>query len=117
MVNLEDISRQILKNCDISDANNAGMYSICGLALRLRDLYKWEQCLPPWEERDSGEVLEWIETRKNRWNQCVDDEFQPISLNGQTFDPFDTAGINAVLAPHSSFYGAGYARSLKPTFF
>ena len=117
MVNLEDISRQILKNCDISYANNAGMYSICGLALRLRDLYKWEQCLPPWEERDSGEVLEWIETRENRWDQCTDDEFQQITLNGQCFDPFDTTAINAVLASHGLFYGAGYAHSLKPTFF
>jgi hypothetical protein len=117
MSNTDDIARQILKNCDISDANNAGLYSICGLALRLRDLYKWEQGLPPWEERDSAEVLEWIELRENRWDQCTDDEFQHISLNGQTFDPFDTTAINAILASHGLFYGAGYAHSLKPTFF
>lgn len=117
MIDIDDIARQILKNCDISDANNAGMYSICGLALRLRDLYKWEQGLPPWEERDSAEVLEWIETRENRWDQCTDDEFQQISLNGQSFDPFDTTGINAALVSLDLFYGAGYARSLKPTFF
>ncbi len=30
---------------------------------------------------------------------------------------FDTTRINAVLEPHGFFYGAGYARSLKPTFF
>ena len=117
MVNIDDIACQILKNCDISDANNAGMYSICGLALRLRDLYKWEQGLQPWEERDSAEVLEWIETREKRWDQCTDDEFQQISLNGQNFDPFDTIGINAELSSLNLFYGAGYARSLKPTFF
>jgi hypothetical protein len=107
----------VLHNCDISDANNAGMYSICGLALRLRDLYKWAQGLPPWEERDSCEVLEWIETKENQWDQCIDNEFKDISVDGQTFDPFDTSGINALLEPHNVFYGAGYARSLKPTFF
>jgi hypothetical protein len=117
MIKLDDIILQILKNCDISDAKNAGMYSICGLALRLRDLYKWEQGLPPWEERESAEVLEWIESRESRWEQCIDDEFHQISLNGNRFDPFDTDGINAALETLGLFYGAGYAHSLKPTFF
>ena len=117
MLKVNDIARQVLHNCNISDANNAGMYSICGLALRLRDLYKWEQGLPPWEERDSSEVLEWIEAKENQWDECIDNAFANISINGKTFDPFDTTGINAVLEPQNFFYGAGYARSLKPTFF
>jgi hypothetical protein len=33
-----------------------------------------------------------------------------------TYEPFDTIGINDVLVPHGIFYGAGYGRSLKPTF-
>jgi hypothetical protein len=45
---LKSFTRQVLRNCDISDADHAGFYSICGLALRLRDLYKWENQLPPW---------------------------------------------------------------------
>ena len=117
MLDIDDIARQVLQNCTISDANNAGMYSICGLALRLRDLYKWEQGLPPWEERDSSEVLEWIESKENQWEKCIDNEFADISLNGRKYVPFDTAGINAVLEPQNFFYGAGYGRSLKPTFF
>jgi len=116
-LNTDEITRQVLHNCDISDANNAGLYSICGLALRLRDLYKWEQGLPPWEERDSVEVLEWIEAKEDQWDRCIDHEFADISIAGKTFDPFDTRGINAVLEPHNFFYGAGFARSLKPTFF
>jgi len=117
MLDIDDIARQVLQNCTISDANNAGMYSICGLALRLRDLYKWEQGLPPWEERDSSEVLEWIESKENQWEKCIDHEFADISINGRQYVPFDTAGINAVLEPQNFFYGAGYGRSLKPTFF
>jgi hypothetical protein len=65
MININDITRQVLHNCDISDAYHAGMFSICGLALRLRDLYKWERGLPPWEESDSAKVLEWIEAKEN----------------------------------------------------
>ena len=117
MLKPNEIARQVQQNCLISDANNAGMYSICGLALRLRDLYKWENGLPPWEERESAEVLEWIEDRENKWERHSEDEFGRISINGKSFDPFDTTGINAVLEPQKLFYGAGYARSLKPTFF
>ncbi len=64
---LKSLTRQVLQNCDISDAYHSGLYSICGLALRLRDLYKWEKQLPPWEERDSSEILDWIDAKETRW--------------------------------------------------
>jgi hypothetical protein len=111
------ISRQVLHNCDISDATHAGLYSICGLALRLRDLYKWENGLQPWEEKESAEVLEWIGAKEQVWEQLTEQDYEAISILGKTYDPFDTTGINAVLGTHGLFYGAGYARSLKPTFF
>jgi hypothetical protein len=117
MLDIDDITRQVLHNCDISDAYHAGMFSICGLALRLRDLYKWEKGLPAWEESDSAEVLEWIESKENKWESYPENGFEELAINGKTFDPFDTVGINAILEPHNIFYGAGYARSLKPTFF
>ena len=117
MLNIDDITRQVLNNCDISDAYHAGMFSICGLALRLRDLYKWEKGLPAWEESDPSEVLEWIETKENQWESYPENGFEKLNIDGTTFDPFDTIGINKVLERHDIFYGAGYARSLKPTFF
>ena len=117
MLNIADITRQVLHNCDISDAFHAGMFSICGLALRLRDLYKWEKGLPVWQESDSSEVLEWIEAKENQWDNYSENGFEELIINGKRFDPFDTVGINTVLEPHHVFYGAGYARSLKPTFF
>jgi hypothetical protein len=117
MLNIDDITRQVLHNCDISDAYHAGMFSICGLALRLRDLYKWENGLPAWQESDPSEVLEWIETKENKWENYTENGFEDLIIDGTTFDPFDTVGINLILEPHQIFYGAGYARSLKPTFF
>ena len=114
---LKSFSRQILRNCDISDAYHSGLYSICGLALRLRDLYKWEKRLPPWEERDSSEILDWIEAKETRWEAFAENEYTKLRLFGQSYDPFDSDGINAVLEPHNFYYGAGYAHSLKPTFF
>lgn len=116
-LNIDDLTRQVLHNCDVSDAFHAGMFSICGLALRLRDLYKWEKGLPAWEESDPSEILEWIEAKENKWENYPENGFEELTINGRKFDPFDTVGINSILEPHKIFYGAGYARSLKPTFF
>jgi hypothetical protein len=117
MFDIQSFTQQVRRNCDISDAHNAGLYSICGLALRLRDLFKWENRLPPWEEKDSSEVLEWIGAKEETWEQLFESEFTPLSIDGRTFDPFDAGAVNAVLEPRGYFYGAGYGRSLKPTFF
>jgi hypothetical protein len=116
MIVVDDISRQVRDNCNISDAQHAGLYSICGLALRLRDLYKWEKGLPPWEERDSSQILDWIEAREEIWESVADSDYHPLAVNGRHYDPSDIEGINAVLEPECLFYGAGYAYSLKPTF-
>ena len=38
MIAIETIMNQVLQNCNIADSQHAGLYSICGLALRLRGL-------------------------------------------------------------------------------
>ncbi|NNG00383.1 MAG: hypothetical protein HKM93_13435 [Desulfobacteraceae bacterium] len=116
MKNIDQLSRQVLANCEISDAQHAGLYSICGLALRLRDLYKWEHGLAPWEESDATLVLDWIGQKEELWERIATDEYKALRLNGATFDPFDTVNINKILLPHGLFYGAGLAYHLKPCF-
>ncbi len=110
-------SREVIHNCDVSDARHAGIYSVCGLAMRLRDLYKWERRLPPWQEDEASRVLDWIGVKEELWETLLDAEYDRLWVSGQSFDPFDTQGINAALEPFNFFYGAGYAHSLKPTFF
>lgn len=117
MHDIENISRQVLHNCAISDAQHAGLYSTCGLALRLRDLYKWEHRLNPWEEKDTSEILDWIGAKETLWEELADAELTHIEVRGKSYDLFDAAAINAILKPWGFFYGAGYAFSLKPTFF
>jgi len=117
MIDQQGIIDQVLRNCDISDARFAGTYTVCGLFLRLRDLYKWENRLDPWVERDSTEILDWIDTRERRWEALKEGELRELRISGGRYDPFDVEGINAALAPHELFYGGGYARSMKPTFF
>ncbi len=117
MREIESITSQVLHNCDISDAQHAGLYSTCGLALRLRDLYKWEHGLNPWEEKDTSEILDWIGEKEARWEKLADAKHTQITIQGKDYALFDTPAINTVLEPHGVLYGAGYAFSLKPTFF
>jgi Family of unknown function (DUF6866) N-terminal domain/Family of unknown function (DUF6866) C-terminal domain len=117
VVDLDVLSRQVLENCAISDARFAGHYSVCGLALRLRDLYKWEKGLEPWVEQDPPVLLEWIGGKQEEWEGLVERDFVALSVSGTVYDPFDVAGINGVLEGEGLFYGAGYVHSLKPSFF
>ncbi len=117
MNELDAIVNQVNENCGISDSRHAGLYSICGLALRLRDLYKWEKGMEPWMEDDSSKVLNWIGEKEEEWDRLSGEDFREITISGSNYDPFDSRGINEVLEQHGYFYGAGYVQSLKPTFF
>lgn len=118
MFNQEKLVQQVRSNCDLSDAQHAGVFSVCGLALRLRDLYKWEHRLEPWQERPADQVLEWIGNKEDYWESLPGGHYQRLPLNGERgLDPFDTFGINRILEAHNLFYGAGYAHGLKPSFF
>ncbi|MCU0558776.1 MAG: hypothetical protein MUD16_01095 [Desulfobacterales bacterium] len=116
-LDLDSLTVQVQRNCDISDARHAGVFSVCGLALRLRDLYRWQHALEPWQEGEPGSVLEWIGRRESLWDGLADCDYERLRLGGRALDPFDTDGVNALLAPHGLLYGAGYARGLKPTYF
>jgi hypothetical protein len=114
---IDSVVQQVLLNCTISDAHYAGLHSICGLALRLRDLYKWEHRLDPWVEMDSSQILDWIGDKEEHWEDLAEKEFQEITIHDKRYDPFDTEEINTALKPYGLMYGAGYAYSLRPTFF
>jgi len=116
MLEIDTITSQVLRNCTICDSHHAGLFSVCGLAMRLRDLYKWEHRLAPWVEMESSEILDWIGQREEMWDTLTEEDFHEITILDTDYDPFDTNGINALLEPHGLFYGAGYVHSLKPSF-
>jgi len=115
--NLEQFMRTIQSNCDISDASGSAIFSICGMALRLRDLNKWEKGFNPWEENNPTELVDWIDHKEQLWEKIEGRAFAPLPLFEKKYDPFDTDAINKILSSLHLFYGAGYAHSLKPTFF
>jgi len=109
--------KAIKHNCDISDARDNGIYSICTLVLKLRNLYKWENGLEPWQEPDSPVLLDWIAAKEEYWESIHDEPFLHIPVNCEKVDPFLLPTINEYLASENHVYGAGYGRSMKAVFF
>ncbi|GBE12387.1 hypothetical protein BMS3Bbin14_01450 [bacterium BMS3Bbin14] len=107
----------IQRNCAISDARDSGVFSLCSLILKLRNLYKWEEHVEPWEEPEPAVVLDWISEREEFWESIKDEQYHPLPIDGRLVDPFDVETVNAHLADRNFMYGAGYGRSLKSVFF
>jgi hypothetical protein len=78
-----NLIQTIQYNCDISDARDNGIYSICALVLKLRNLYKWEHDIDPWSEPETGDLLDWIEAKENYWDTIVENSFLPIDIGGR----------------------------------
>lgn len=117
MTQAEELARQVRENCEITNARHAGGYSVCGLLLRLRNLYKWERGLPPWEEPDPAAALDWVAAKEASWEALAEQDFRPLRLGRADLDPMDAEAVNARLRGSGLIYGAGYGWGLKPSFF
>lgn len=114
---IQALREQVQRNCAISDANFSGAFSLCGLLLRMRELYKWETGLAPWEEPEHGLILDWVEQREELWQKLEGLECEALVLDGKELGPFDVEVINERVAPRNLLYGAGYVLGMKPSFF
>jgi hypothetical protein len=104
-------------NCDIASAGQAGHFSLCGLLMRLRQLYKWEHGLPPWREPEVKAALDWIARRERTWDDLEEANWRPLPWGRSAIDPFAVETLNDGLIPQGLAYGAGLSRGLTPTFF
>lgn len=113
----ETLTSDIKFNCDVSDAKYWGFYSVCGLLMRYRDLYRSERGLKPWSEINRAEIAAWIEKKETRWPDLEQQEFRCLTVGDKRFLPFDVAEINRALNGQGLVYGAGYGMYMKPSFF
>lgn len=116
-MDLDRLIKQVKYNCNVSDSRFWGYYSICGLLLRMRGLYRHEKGLMPWEKIPSDDISVWIGERERLWRDLEDQDFQPIDINGKRFGPFEIEAINRALNERGLVYGGGYSTFGKPAFF
>jgi hypothetical protein len=117
MKDIDVFIKQVKLNCNISDAKFWGCYSICGLLMRYRELYRSEHSLMPWDSIQNEEVCQWIEEREKLWLDLGDAEFQSIIIDGRSYGPFDITPLNSILQSEGLVYSGGYGTFNKPTFF
>ncbi len=113
----ETLTKDIKFNCDVSDAKYWGFYSVCGLLMRYRDLYRSERTLKPWSEINRAEIAAWIHAKETRWPELEQQDFRYLTVGGKKFPPFDVAEINRAINGKGLVYGAGYGMYMKPSFF
>ncbi len=116
-INVGRLISQVKANCDLSDAKSWGTYTVCGLLLRLRELFRSENGLNPWERISQKDLVEWISEKEDLWERLENKDFDIIVIGGHKFGPFEVEKINAVVKKEGIIYGAGYGAYMKPTFF
>jgi len=112
-----NLTAQVQRNCDISDAHFAGDYTLCTYLLKMREFFRWERGYRLTDRLPKQEVGSWLQEREQRWAALDGVEYQPIAIDGAHYAPFESAAINRVLLPHGLIYSGGYGAFGKPHFF
>ncbi len=113
----DSLIEDIKFNCDVSDAKFWGYFSVCGLLMRYRDLYRSEKNLKPWSNIGREDIAAWIEHKETQWPGLERQNFRDLAVGGESHPPFEALGINEAIHPEGLVYGAGYGMYMKPTFF
>lgn len=113
---IAELARAVQHNCDISDARHGADYSLCVYLMKMREYYRWEQGLPYGAPLQKDLVGGWLERREALWEELEASELSPIVIDGERFAPFESAAINARLAPRGLVYSGGLGNQGKPHF-
>ncbi len=116
ILDLDKLIVQVKHNCNISDAGYWGYYSICGMLLRMRELYRHEHLLKVWDSILNEDILPWISEREALWVELEETSLCDIDIDSNTYSPFEIEKINEFLIDHNLFYSAGYGLFHKPLF-
>jgi hypothetical protein len=117
MIDIQSLASKIKQNCNISDAKYWGYYSLCGLLFRLRELYRLEHGIRPWEKIPQKDIGEWIAERESTWKEFEEKDYEDIAVDGNIYRPFEVGKINYELGSKGLVYGAGFGLHMKPSFF
>lgn len=115
-VDVGAFAAQVARNCLVADARRWGYFGLCGLLLRLRELYKREAGLEPWARVETAAVLPWVGEREAAWAQLEEAALAPLIVGGARLDPLDEDGANRLLIPAGLLYVAGQGPGGHPLF-
>ena len=104
-------------NCNIADAKHAANYTLCTYLMKMREFCRWDKGYSYNELLPKEEVGEWVSQREELWEELEQENYAPIEIDGQSFDPFDTEAINATLLPKGMVYSGGLGARCAPHFF
>jgi hypothetical protein len=109
--------KDVQYNCDVSDAKDHGIYSMCSMILKLRNLYKWEHQIEPWSEPEPSDLLDWVDEKEKYWQGLSEKSFRPLTILNKEILPHNLDLVNQALNHGNLLYGAGHGRSMKAVFF
>jgi hypothetical protein len=115
--NLNELAQAVQYNCNISDARHGADYSLCVYLMKMREYYRWEKRLPYGAMLEKDRVGDWLSAREQLWEELEAAELEPLSIDGERFDPFDSDAINRRLKPQGLIYSGGLGNKAKPHFF
>lgn len=107
----------VQRNCHISDARHGTDYTLCIYLMKMREYYRWERGIAFSARLPKEDVGNWLVERERLWESLGEASFDPLVIEGQSFDPFDEHAINQRLAGSGLVYGSGLGINGKPHFF
>ncbi|WP_457667866.1 Sfum_1244 family protein [Thiolapillus sp.] len=114
---LEKIRDQVQHNCHIADARHGGDYTMCTYLLKMREFFRWEEGLGFQSSIPAENLGDWLTAREELWDKLGEDDFAAIEIDGRSFDPFDSRGINQALNDRGLVYSAGLAGGARANFY
>jgi hypothetical protein len=112
----QQLTERVQHNCHISDALYARNYSLCIYLLKMREFYRWEKGFAYRDPLPKAPLGEWLTNREQLWESIEEENYHPIAIASQQFEPFESSAINEQLADAGLVYSGGYCGQ-KPHFF
>ena len=113
----QSLLRAVQHNCDVSDAQHAGSYTLSIYLLHMREYFRWHEQLGLEVVLGAAEVGEWVDAREQQWANLHEADYQELPIFGHRVDPFDAETVNDWLVLRGYCYSAGLGRLGKPVFF
>ena len=116
-MDIQQLARDVQLNCHISDAQHAGNYTLCIYLLKMREFYRWERQHSFSDTLSPDKIGSWLSQRESLWEQIENKDYQPIQIDREAHDPFDSQAINQEITDEKLVYSGGYGIKEKPHFF